>query len=358
MAFKSFCISTFTFLLLIVSPNSKLSAQYQELQDDPSITWIAEFTTDYSFSLNANSTQEIIKLIKLQDDPSTLSDYNRTDWIINWIYSNAISDKYDCFKDPGLTKKLSKKNLRNLTSSTDTIVTFNPDSYEEVVQIVSYELSVNQFAGLRTNQVIYYNANTGDFQTKLISVAPLMAYEDGAMPVSYKKSKIPRPLFWIKMNQGTASHSDLESSDITWGALAYSKAHPLELNFIEIVKNTGNFNFREHIIQQATQQEKPVEGNEYGSNQFLDEIQIANMSSSVDTVITFDPETFEEEIMIVRNNLDVNEISQFRLVQEWYYDSKKMNLMNRLKAIAPMVTIKDENGKYNFSKPLYYLRYN
>jgi gliding motility-associated GldN-like protein len=350
MAFKSTFTSALTCFFLLIFTNFKSFAQYNELQNDPSITWIAEFTTDYNFSLTVDYSKEVVKLIKFYDAPSDTDDSNMDSWIPSWLFRNAMNRLSECYKDPSLTQKLSEKEFENLISSTDTVVTFYQETYEEVVQVIRNELSSDQISGLRINQIIYYNTKTDNFQTRIISVAPLL---------ESKNKESMRPLFWIKMNESFPQEFNIHSPEISWGAVAYSRSNPLALNFLEVIKNTADFNFNNHIYQQAINMTKPIESSEgFGSKEMLKKNEIEILYNSIDTVYTFDPATFEEQVLIIKNELNPNEISQYRLVQEWYYDSKKRKLLNHLKAIAPIVDVQDSTGEFKYSKPLYYIRYN
>ena len=63
--------------------------------------------------------------------------------------------------------------------------------------------------------------------------------------------------------------------------------------------------------------------NEYDKfEQKLQADEIASMGSNIDTVITFDPETYEEQVQIVRNDLNPEDVKQFRLKEVWFFDEK------------------------------------
>ena len=112
---------------------------------------------------------------------------------------------------------------------------------------------------------------------------------------------------------------------------------------------------------------KPIENAKgYGCNKFLSKKELASAYNSIDTIITFDPSTFTETIEIAKYELDPKDVSNFRLVQEWYYDGKSKKMMNRLKAICPLYYIRNDNGVIEYvkdgspgyAKPLYFIRYN
>ena len=50
--------------------------------------------------------------------------------------------------------------------------------------------------------------------------------------------------------------------------------------------------------------------------------EVASMGATVDTVITFDPETYEEQIQIVRNELNPEDVKRFRIKEVWFFDEE------------------------------------
>ena len=81
------------------------------------------------------------------------------------------------------------------------------------------------------------------------------------------------------------------------------------------------------------------------------------MGATVDTIIAFDPETYEEEITIVRNDLNPEDIKQFRLKEIWFFDEESATLQVRVLGIAPLKDEYDENGNYKYTTPLFWAYY-
>ncbi len=346
MTKRLFLIRLFLCSILSFSIAQISLAQYNDLLDNSNISWLAEFTSDQSLSIQANSSEEIVKLTKLYDDPSNTDYFNRSNWVLDWVYQSAIHGDVKCFTDPGLTQSISHSEILNMVSYIDTVTTFDPATFEEQITIVRGSVNPDDIKSFRLNQVIFYNKKTKNFETRLISVAPILDTPNS------------KPLFWIKMNEAISKNFDIHSSDISWGALAYSKANPVEFNFMEVRKNENNFDLEKRIYEQAINNEKQIESTEgYGCGTLLLPKEVSNLYTSIDTVITFNPDTYEETIQIIKNDMKPEEVSQLRLVQEWYYNTESKKLINRLKAIAPMVNVTDENGVFKYRKPMYYIRY-
>jgi len=89
----------------------------------------------------------------------------------------------------------------------------------------------------------------------------------------------------------------------------------------------------------------------------LEPEEVASMGATVDTIITFDPETYEEQIQVVRNDLNPEDIKQFRMKEIWFFDEESSRLDVRILGIAPLRDEYDENGNYKYTLPLFWVYY-
>lgn len=344
--FKSLVISSALWFISYPS----LIAQYDDLKNNPDILWIAEFSTDHHFSLTESTYfHENIKLIKFKSDPSNLLDANKTNWLSEWLYNDFMKKEAEYFKDPLLKYKLSKKAFIDLVVDIDTVSLFDTSDFEEGVTVVSSDLDPRDIEQWEAYQIIYYDQRSTNFKTKLISLAPLIRSESGKLI----------PLFWIKMNELFPSKFDLNSSDIPWCILSSTRESHLDLNFIKVTKGENQFRIKQELQYQALNLSKTIKSAEgiYGMNEPLSKTEVINIYNRKDTIVKFDPDNYDEQIIINDYSLNPDDISQFRLVQLWYFDSKKRKLINQLKALAPMQRIYGEDKEYRFSKPLYYIQY-
>ena len=85
--------------------------------------------------------------------------------------------------------------------------------------------------------------------------------------------------------------------------------------------------------------------------------EVASMGATVDTVITFDPETYEEQIQVVRNDLNPEDVKRFRLKEIWFFDEETSTMQVRILGIAPLIDVKDENGNFRYEKPMFWVYY-
>ena len=89
----------------------------------------------------------------------------------------------------------------------------------------------------------------------------------------------------------------------------------------------------------------------------LEPDEVASMGATVDTVITFDPETYEEQVQVVRNEINPEDVKQFRIKEIWYFDEESSVLKTRILGIAPLIDVFDDNGNFRFTKPMFWVYY-
>ncbi|MEY3195508.1 MAG: hypothetical protein RIQ78_1605 [Bacteroidota bacterium] len=84
---------------------------------------------------------------------------------------------------------------------------------------------------------------------------------------------------------------------------------------------------------------------------------VLSMLSKTDTVVTFDPETYEEKLQIVRNDINWEDVKRFRVKEVWFFDKETSTLQVRILGIAPMIDVRDNEGNFRFEKPMFWVYY-
>jgi gliding motility associated protien GldN len=84
---------------------------------------------------------------------------------------------------------------------------------------------------------------------------------------------------------------------------------------------------------------------------------VLSMLSKTDTVVTFDPETYEEKVQIVRNDINWEDVKRFRIKEVWFFDKETSMLQVRILGIAPMIDVRDNEGNFRFEKPMFWVYY-
>ena len=85
--------------------------------------------------------------------------------------------------------------------------------------------------------------------------------------------------------------------------------------------------------------------------------EVAAMGATIDTIITFDPETYEEQLQIVRNELNPEDVKRFRIKEIWFFDEESSKLQVRVLGIAPLIDVKDDNGNFRYEQPMFWVYY-
>jgi len=78
---------------------------------------------------------------------------------------------------------------------------------------------------------------------------------------------------------------------------------------------------------------------------------------STDTIIVFNPETFVEEIKVIRNEINWEDVKRLRIKEQWFFDENTSSLQVRILGIAPLIDVKGENGEFRYEKPLFWAHY-
>jgi gliding motility associated protien GldN len=86
--------------------------------------------------------------------------------------------------------------------------------------------------------------------------------------------------------------------------------------------------------------------------------EVAAQSASQDTIITFDPDTYEEVVKIVRNDINYEDVKRFRVKEVWFFDEESSRLGVRILGIAPLLDVKDKNtGVFIREQPMFWIYY-
>ncbi len=85
--------------------------------------------------------------------------------------------------------------------------------------------------------------------------------------------------------------------------------------------------------------------------------EVGKIGRGTDTVFVMDPETFEEKMEVVQNELDMSLIKKFRLKEDWFFDKESSTLQVRIIGIAPILDKYDDNGNYIGEQVMFWVYY-
>ncbi len=86
--------------------------------------------------------------------------------------------------------------------------------------------------------------------------------------------------------------------------------------------------------------------------------ELDGMLFSIDTTFVTNPDTYEDEMTIVRNEINYEDIKRFRIKEIWFFDEESSTLKVRILGIAPVKDVYDENtGEFLFEQPMFWVYY-
>jgi len=115
-----------------------------------------------------------------------------------------------------------------------------------------------------------------------------------------------------------------------------------------------------NIILKAAQKDEIAVYSEE-NDKFTNKIQkeeVASKISSIDTTEIMDPETYETKIKVSRNDLNYQDIKQFRIKEVWYFDAEQATLRVRILGIAPIRDFYDKkSGNWLYTGAMFWIYY-
>jgi len=80
--------------------------------------------------------------------------------------------------------------------------------------------------------------------------------------------------------------------------------------------------------------------------------------NSVDTSLVFNPETYEDEVVITNDPVNPEDIKKYRVKEMWYFDKESSRMQVRILGIAPIKDDYDEEtGEFKYSIPMFWVYY-
>jgi len=98
-----------------------------------------------------------------------------------------------------------------------------------------------------------------------------------------------------------------------------------------------------------------VEDDEFNYPMAIDDVQ--SMMVSYDTIRTIDPETYEEIIEPVVNEINDLDVKRYRIKEDWFFDESRSEMRVRILGIAPIIDEYDDYGNFLYERPLFWIYY-
>lgn len=328
-----------TILFLLAFPLST-PAQVERLVNDKDIIWAAKVEAVAGFdALNGSLPPQLLETIPvkaLQDNPEAPAPHPFTEKLKSMIEAGA----FPAYADKGLQSPLTAGEARIRLVINDTIVAFDPETYEEKIHIITKDL-LETASFFVTQQLWTYNGRKNLLETTALAFAP--AVESPAAPGQYQ------PLVWFKLPPPRKSLFNLNSRAVQFASYV---RYNISEEQIEVVKG-GDRHLKEILINRLKageligydQQQRALSAND-----------TADIFVQQDTIITFDPETYEETVQVVRMEFGPLDITDFRVQQNWFFAPSRKSLQCSAHGVAPAIPIIDEYGTRLALRPLFFWR--
>lgn len=328
---------------------------YLNILNDPDVIWAAEL--DLYFSIRQEQTLPDSSLEKINGfTPLKLVDTDPNSG--NLLFCEKLLDLCRNGKQPAFNPydeniRYDAAARREAIRAVDIITVIDPVTTMEYNRVVYNDPNAHSITGVRVKQLLFYREKSAEFDLYTAAFAPEFAVYTNTEPAVYLYSRMP---LWFHMPpwspKTNARRPDLQDPGITWACRMTTRKNMPALEELQPFKD-----FKPPVMQQLLDRFRHDPA--YRATETLngDLIPFENRESLIvqtDSMITFDPETYDERPMVLRTELTGYQLQHLCLSQDWFWDEKKQQLIIRLHAFAPMLERKDAAGDFLYWKALFW----
>lgn len=349
---------TFALLTVFISALSPALAQYADLLSDKNISWAAEYTADfslnpvtYTFRFFADSEYEPnndLNIIKLNIEPENTGLYRPQDmerYFSAQIFKAVKNGSFALFDDEALENPVTLEEFIRRLSRIDTVITSVADSIDQVdYMVLSNELTAEAIVSFRVRQIFFYNKTEKKFGSRIIALAPMVDEKDREGNFIETKS-----LIWIKMEQPPKNVDKTFPVDLPYAFETKMIGNAPDFKGFALKK--GRMDFLTLIVNEVAKPSRTILDNNFEP---INPGLLQGLVQTIDTVTHRDPSTWEEKTEIIQRNA-IKDVERIGFVQHWFFDDRKKLFYNRVIAVAPLIRVKDDEGFFQYSKPLFYI---
>ncbi len=345
------------FLLFFIFGSSFAKAQYETILNDPDVIWAAEidltFWIEPEFTApdSLNSDRNYSTLLKLTHNAANPGDESKV--LLATRLLNLLGDEQkQVFAHPDSLRALTPKERDYVLHLRDTITVVDPETGMESNQLIDNDWSSEYIQMVRVRQLLFYRDKTDEFEQYTYAFAPVLKRNYGSENADSYYRYVP---FWFKMppyRRKDTNQNFLNEPNITWARRMRTGTNMPKLDSLHPFKD-----FKRPVMQQYINRLR--EDSKFKVREGFDwEIISAEAReqyfTKTDTVVTFDPETYEEKLLVVHDDLTGQELMQLRLVEDWFWDERRHYPIFQLYAFAPMEIVRDQEGNPRFNRPVFW----
>ncbi len=314
-----------------------LFAQSERILRDSTVKWAAEIELTFpadplEFSANEDRSATLA-VLKLTEPDRSLGGYVNHSLNAK-LWDMAENGDWEAYSDADLTRRLENDELMSIISGPDSVITVDPVTHEEKVQVAwDVRPFPHQARFVKVRQLLTYNDDEATFAVHTLAIAPFTGNEE--------------PRFWLKVPETDALDPDsmFVSPDFTWAVRYVTNVSSPRVNDFQIQKDeTGPImdRFFDRVMADTTvdlyvtaTDEEPLSGDRRMC-----------LFSCTDSVSTFDPESYLEHVEIFHTELLPDQIVDLQLIEELYWQEEDGLLYTRLVAIAPRYKFYYQEGQW------------
>lgn len=150
------------------------------------------------------------------------------------------------------------------------------------------------------------------------------------------------------------SYEPVREADIAWEKRVWRLVETREkMNLAWRAEEAPFFNILKDMIQSG-------DITVFEDEKFKDALTFEDVEKKlfdVDTITTFDYDTYEEKVQVVKNTKDWRNIYRFRIKEIWFYDEEASMMKSRILGIAPLYEETVEGLDRPLEYPLFWVYY-
>jgi hypothetical protein len=349
--YSTLVISTVLFLTYSIS--SFAFDDLNDLLDNSDITWAAEVYTDYAPNVNHFAIKrEKLKAqygisdntfvtLKIQQDLQNTPILIDAITLAQQMLEVSSGSKSKFFKDANLKEPLSHAEYQEIIQGKTPL---NNDGKEHQF---NYKISPYQISLFRVKQILYYNEKTNELSLTPVAVAPIFCIYNKAQELTGTI-----PLFWMPI-QDLNQDIDLNSTSINWAKRITRTIDNDEVSVIKGKKTLADIlNAISNRYAEAPESGKLYHC--YSKMLPMSSKDVKNLNNGIDTIITFDPVTFEEIVSEIDVVISPKTMSKIRIIQDWVWNKETQSINIKFIAFAPIVKRFDKADNFLHAGPLFF----
>lgn len=262
------------------------------------------------------------------------------------IMQAMLDSDLTAFADPGLADAINVDEVNALFSMIDTVYLYDPVTFEESVEFVENVTDPFAFTEVGVKFRLNYMAD-GQIEQE-----PIYGYLREPVSMDSPMNQDSRPAIYFPIKSVS---KPLNFNKRKWNMI---DQHVRNVDFDKAIDLPGNQISKEEMIRQIFDLIESGRSDNFvssdGRYSDLSASDRAMFRSSVDTVITFDPVDFSQQIEIIENETNPDMVNQIRLVQYWGWNAKKAELSVLPIGYSPILTVVDIDGEQLYDLPLFY----